>query len=130
MTILLGYKPSDLGEAALQRAIEEALRHKARLVVLNVARGDSAIEDTRLTDPQAEELQRLLTESGIDFEVERLVEPGDAAEEIIEAAERLDAELIVIGMRHRTAVGKLILGSEAQRILMHASCPVLAVKVP
>lgn len=128
MTILLGYKPNALGDAALERAIEEARRHEDRLVVLNVARGDSAIEDDRVSDPQAEKLARRLAESGIEHEVELLVEPGDVADEVIEAAERLDADLIVIGLRHRTAVGKLILGSDAQRILMHASCPVLAVK--
>ena len=36
--------------------------------------------------------------------------------------------LIVIGLRHRTAVGKLLMGSVAQRILLDARCPVLAVK--
>lgn len=128
MTILLGYKPNALGDAALERAIEEARRHEDKLVVLNIARGDSAIEDGRLTGPQAEKVEQLLADSGIDYEVERLIEPGDVAEDIIDAAERLGADLIVIGLRHRTAVGKLILGSDAQRILMHATCAVLAVK--
>ena len=46
----------------------------------------------------------------------------------VEEAERVGASLIVIGLRRRTPVGKLILGSNAQRILLDASCPVLAVK--
>jgi len=43
-------------------------------------------------------------------------------------ANETDADLIVIGLRRRTPVGKLILGSNAQRILLDAPCAVLAVK--
>ena len=43
-------------------------------------------------------------------------------------AEETNADFIVIGLRRRTPVGKLILGSNAQRILLDAPCPVLAVK--
>ena len=51
------------------------------------------------------------------------------AEDLINIAEaRSTAELIVIGLRRRSPVGKLILGSNAQRILLDAPCPVLAVK--
>ncbi len=56
----------------------------------------------------------------------RTLEP---AEDLISIAEASAAELIVIGLRRRSPVGKLILGSNAQRILLDAHCPVLAVKV-
>ena len=53
---------------------------------------------------------------------------GDAAEDLLLVSGEVHAELIVIGLRRRTPVGKLILGSNAQRILLDAVCPVLAVK--
>jgi nucleotide-binding universal stress UspA family protein len=61
-------------------------------------------------------------------EVRQLVRGNEPAEDLIAVAEEEKAEFIVIGLRRRTPVGKLILGSNAQRILLDATCPVLAVK--
>jgi nucleotide-binding universal stress UspA family protein len=47
---------------------------------------------------------------------------------VVQVAQRRDARLVVLGLRARTAVGKLVFGSTAQRILLDATCPVLAVK--
>jgi len=52
----------------------------------------------------------------------------EPAEDIIAVAQEVSADFIVIGLRRRSPVGKLILGSNAQRILLEAPCPVLAVK--
>jgi nucleotide-binding universal stress UspA family protein len=62
------------------------------------------------------------------YEIDQRVAGHDAADEVVEAADRVKASLIVIGMRRRTPTGKLITGSQAQRILLDAHCPVLAVK--
>ncbi len=58
----------------------------------------------------------------------QLVRGLEPAEDLIGVAEEVGADFIVIGLRRRTPVGKLILGSNAQRILLDAPCPVLAVK--
>ncbi|HRC18540.1 MAG TPA: universal stress protein, partial [Phycicoccus elongatus] len=55
---------------------------------------------------------------------------GKESDVLVDIAEETNAELIVIGLRRRTPVGKLILGSQAQRVLLDANCPVLAVKAP
>ena len=52
----------------------------------------------------------------------------DVADQVLAVADEVDAALIVVGLRRRTPVGKLIMGSVAQRILLGAHCPVLAVK--
>ena len=69
-----------------------------------------------------------LTESGVEHELAQIVESKDAADQILALARDLNAELIVIGLRRRTPVGKFIMGSQAQTILLQAECPVLAVK--
>jgi nucleotide-binding universal stress UspA family protein len=69
-----------------------------------------------------------LEQAGLGFEMRQLVRGMDVAEDLIAVAEESGAEMIVIGLRRRSPVGKLILGSNAQTILLDAPCPVLAVK--
>ena len=57
-----------------------------------------------------------------------VIKDADLAEELITVAEQHDADTIVIGLRQRSATGKLDLGSNAQRILLDAGCPVITVK--
>jgi nucleotide-binding universal stress UspA family protein len=80
----------------------------------------------------AADLNALLDEIGA-ADLERRVHDADPltdlADQILELADEAGVELIVLGLRRRSASGKLILGSSAQRILLEASCPVLAVKV-
>jgi nucleotide-binding universal stress UspA family protein len=78
--------------------------------------------------PSGESVEQRLASSGVEHELTQLVASKDAADQILRLADELNAELIVIGLRRRTPVGKLILGSQAQTILLEAECPVLAVK--
>ena len=63
----------------------------------------------------------------MDHEV-RLLNGGDVADDLIATAEEVGAQLVVLGLRRRSPVGKLILGANAQRVLFDAPCPVLTVK--
>ena len=73
-------------------------------------------------------MRRELSEAGIEHEVRQPVEGRSAADEILAAASESSADLIVIGLRRRSPVGKLITGSTAQQVLLDAECPVVAVK--
>ncbi len=129
-TIVVGYVPKPEGHAALRRAAEEAHLRDARLVVVNSHRGgrefdrDDAIESEAGLDAIREELRGF----GVEHEVRQLVRGMDPADDLVNVATEVDAEFIVIGLRRRSPVGKLILGSNAQRVLLDAPCPVLAVK--
>ncbi len=125
-TVVLGYVDKPEGEAALAASISEARLREADLVVVNAHRarhdkeagGQSELDDVRARVEAA----------GVTVDVRHPETGLEASEDLLAIADEVDAELIVIGLRRRTPVGKLILGSNAQRILLDAHCPVLAVK--
>jgi nucleotide-binding universal stress UspA family protein len=128
MTVLVGYVPSPEGEAALRAGIEEARLRGEKLLVVNTSRGDALVDPRFAQEPDLAHVREDLAALGVEFDVRQVLGADDAAAEIVELAEQTDASLVVIGLRRRSAVGKLIMGSAAQSILLGAGCPVLAVK--
>jgi nucleotide-binding universal stress UspA family protein len=128
MTVLVGFIPNPLGEAALTAAVSEARRRSEPLLVVNMSRDDVLVDAHRAGAEQLERVRRDLADLDLDFEVRRVEEGSDASDVLLDIADREAVSVIVIGLRHRTPVGKLLLGSSAQRILLDATCPVLAVK--
>ena len=128
MTIVVGYVPTPEGEAALTRAITETRKDGKLLVVINSSRGDAIVDKRYAAGGEIATVEERLQQAGIEHLILQPVRGNDAADEVLQAAERHGADLIVIGLRRRTPVGKLIMGSTAQQILLEADCPVLAVK--
>ena len=130
MAIVVGYVATKEGRAALKRAAEECVLRNTKLIVISSHRGGKDFDADESTRFEAElnRIQGLLEERGLEHEVRQLVRGNDPAEDLISVADEEKADFIVIGLRRRSPVGKLILGSNAQRILLDASCPVLAVK--
>ena len=128
MTIVVGYVPTPEGKAALAAGIREAGLRDEPLHVVNTSRGDSLVDPSFASAAALGAVRARLAESGLVYEIEQQVGRHDASDELVEIADRVKASLLVIGLRRRTATGKLITGSQAQRILLDAHCPVLAVK--
>lgn len=129
-TVVVGFVPKPEGEAALLAAVSEVERRGGRLVVVNVHRQGSDPEWLAKTQAELAAARERLDASAIDYVVHESETDAelDAADELVQIARDEQAGLIVIGIRRRTPTGKLILGSQAQRILLDAPCPVLAVK--
>ncbi len=128
MTIVVGYIPTPEGLTAVEYATRVALEKHTRLVLVNSGvRGN----DTDPSFASAEELDALserLTGMGVEHEVRQPLLAESPADEILNAAAELDTEMIVIGLRRRSLVGKLFLGSTSQQIIIDAECPVVSVK--
>lgn len=127
MTIVVGFSATPPGRAALTAATAEAkLRHQS-LLVINSSRGDAYADPSFAQQADWDWVQATLDEAAVDFSVRQEMRGKDPSEEIIEACSEVGATLCVIGLRKRSQVGKMLLGSNAHRILMEAPCPVLSV---
>jgi nucleotide-binding universal stress UspA family protein len=128
--ILVGYVDSPEGRAALNRAIEEAKLRDGELIIVHSMRGgtrDEAGEALHYRE-ELEGVEARLQREGVRGEVRELVLGRSPSEDVVALAADEGADLIVIGLRRRSPVGKLVLGSNAQDILLRAEAPVLAVK--
>jgi nucleotide-binding universal stress UspA family protein len=126
-TIVVGWMPNPYGRAAVAQAIVEARNRGHRLVVVNATKGDAIVDERYAGDGDLAALERELEASGVPHEIRQSM-GADVGDQVLAAAEEVSASLVVIGLRRRSPVGKLLLGSVAQRILLGAGCPVLAVK--
>lgn len=133
MKVVTGFVSSPSADAAIARAIDEVRRSGGELHLVSVLLAPSEAEALAYPAKQRsaeEDLDRYakgLRDSGLTVEGHVAFMARRAGEAITEVAERVDADLVVIGLRRRSRVGKFILGSTAQDVLMTAHCPVLAV---
>lgn len=128
MTVVCGYVPTPQGRAALRAALDEADRRGERLHVVNTSRGDALVDRRYAGEDDLAEVRGLMEESGVPFTLDQQVTGHDGADGVLAAAREHHASVVVIGLRRRTPTGKLLFGSVAQRVLLEAECPVLAVK--
>ena len=130
MNIVVGYLPTPAGRAALRAAMDEATLRSADLVVVQ---GHHTRRWGRHTGPEetetaVQEDRAALQARGLTYELVPVAEDADPADVILDATDRARTQLLVIGTRRRTPVGKLIMAPTTQRLLLEAGCPVLCVK--
>jgi nucleotide-binding universal stress UspA family protein len=127
-TIVTGYLPTPEGNAALEAAQRWAQASGATLIVVNTGREGDNSHPSFASAQDIDAIDAELAKAGIDHDVRQPTDGKSAAESILGVAATSGADLIVIGLRRRSPVGKLITGSTAQQILLDAPCPVLSVK--
>jgi nucleotide-binding universal stress UspA family protein len=131
MTVAVAHQVSPTSRPALVQAVQEAKFRATDLAVLHVVES---------IDPDRQEAYRL----GVSDEIEKVVgqDPGvpwqlhlatpgsDLSGALLGLVDKVGAELLVIGARRRSPVGKALLGSVAQTVILEANLPVLVVKAP
>jgi nucleotide-binding universal stress UspA family protein len=135
--------PTDLSEQskhAFRLACDIAEDYRARLIVLHVWPPPPVAVPGELLavhQPTAEycspEIKRALYRlrpADPSVLVEHRLEEGDPATVILQSAESSKADLIVVGTHGRTGLNRILMGSVAEEIVRHATCPVISVKTP
>jgi nucleotide-binding universal stress UspA family protein len=128
MTIVIGYVPSPVGEAALEAGLAEAKAHGDDVVILNSPRRRSTVDGELIDEAAGDELVARAQQAGVAATIDHADHGDDLVETFQKVVGRTAARLVVIGLRRRSPVGKLVTGSDAQRLLLDLDVPILAVK--
>jgi nucleotide-binding universal stress UspA family protein len=129
VTVVVGYVPDATGYLAVTEAAREARWRETDVVVVNVVDSVGYIRPTAADERDLEALATRLDADGVPHRIRHLdIGSGAASDAVLGVADEVGAELLVVGIHRRSPVGKVLLGSNAQRILLNARCPVLAVR--
>lgn len=125
--ILIAYVPGELGDAVVQAGLAEASVRSCPAVVVNVARSGRAADRKMIDETDRQRLVEMAADHGVEMDIVQPVD-ADPVSAIDDLAIPAEYALLVIGIRNRSAVGKLVMGSSAQRLLLDAALPILAIK--
>lgn len=130
MKIIVGYDMTDPAERALDTAIDYAERLKADLQVIAslVGGGKESVEEIHAFEKGLKSARMKASRKGVSCETHLLMRGKTPGEDLVAFAEEQSADLIVIGVKKRSKVGKLMFGSTAQYVILEGGCPVLAAK--
>jgi nucleotide-binding universal stress UspA family protein len=137
LSVLVPFDGSESSKKALTRASELAKQDGAEVSVLYVIPRYEEMVDFFKTEAISKSLYQeaeKIAESakrlaaGLGVQIKAVVQEGHAGEKIVEIADKLKNDLIVMGTHGWRGMNKAILGSTAERIIAYANCPVLVVK--
>lgn len=136
--ILVAHDGSKLSDRALKKALEIAVNFNASLTVLAVI---PELYLTELSDMDRQRIMAALTEetkiamekvrislSGKSIDAKTIIRQGPPAEKILETAQKMKVDLLVVGSHGRHGARKFLLGSISSKVVDYATCAVLVMK--
>lgn len=130
MKMLVAYDGSNSALTALHTAISHAKVFRATIIVVTSLYGEhkESQEEVEKAEALLKDAEALGNKEGIPCEGHLLIRSMIPGEDILRFAEENRVDQIFIGIKHRSKVGKLLFGSNAQHIILNASCPVVSVR--
>ncbi len=130
MKIVVGYKESKLAKTMLDLVKQHAKAFDATVCLVSSLEGGvgEKIEEIDAAKAGLSYAEGVLKDAGINVESELLIRGLSPGEDIVEYAKDQGAEEIVVGVKMKSKVGKFILGSTAQYVILNADCPVVTIR--
>ena len=130
MKFLVAYNGSEESKKALQLSSEHAMQFKASVMVITSMEGGTRErpQDIAKAKENLKEALSFLKEAGIPCEGHELARGLSPAEDLVLFAQENEIDQIYVGIEKKSKVGKLIMGSTAQYIILKAHCPVITTK--
>lgn len=128
---VVGLKPDidNKGLLDLTRSVIEPGAKIHLVSLIQVGKEQDEPQRLKATETAVDKTADKLRSEGYDVETLVQISTVGLGAELASIATRLDADLLVIGLAKRSRVGKALLGSDAQSVMMHATCPVLANRI-
>jgi nucleotide-binding universal stress UspA family protein len=128
MKILVGYDGTNSAKEALNLAKSQAKAFGASVEVVTSMQKGTERKDIEQAERGLEYARSLFEDGGIESNTHLLIRGLSAGEDLVEFANENKIDQIVVGVKRRSKVGKLLLGSTAQYVILQAQCPVVTVK--
>ena len=130
MKILVGIDGSNTSREALKLAIKTAGAYKSDLLAVTSKATGTADEneEIRAAEKTLAEIKAEAENAGLNCGTHLLIRGNSAGEDLVEFAREQGVDLVVVGIKRRSRVGKILMGSTAQYVILRAPCPVLTVK--
>ena len=130
MKILVGYDESRVADAALKLALKHARAFGAEIFIVTSLEQSPTlkIEDIDKAESKLENIRKPFTADDIPCEARATVSFQSPGEDLVNFAKEYEVDEIIIGVKRRSKVGKLVFGSNAQYVILEATCPVVSVK--
>ena len=130
MKILVGYDGSNSAKDALKLAKDHAMALDAKVDVVTSMVGvkNSQYDDVRQAELGLEYAKALLEDDNIHCQTHLLIRGLSPGEDLVRFSEDNQISEVIVGLRRRSKVGKLLMGSTAQHVILNAPCPVVTIK--
>ena len=131
MTIAVAHQVSATSRLALVEAVKEANYRGTDLAVLHVVESIDADNKEAYRLGVSDEIEKVVgTGPPVSWQLHLETAGGDLGDALLRLVDAVGADLLVIGARRRSPMGKALMGSVAQTVILEASLPVLVVKAP